>query len=275
MFSWSWKPQAGMYGVYLSMVWILRRCSWSCVCVCVGVWAGGWVVVCVAFWCSLMLSLTFRCILAVIWHALPAFCIAPTVQEHLFNVQCGSLSSIFQSTFVKHFPKHFCEHLPMLAASLGKVVCPFRPTEDGNRFMILRDTTTAVIPSVSIGIICFDNKQLGIGCWEKYKLVWDTFAGTCFKCKQLGHISSECPTIIHKPPVIAVKPPNRILFLPLPLLPLVNPLLVVCLPTIHQASSGKAPAKIPILIMINSAEKGYMPSSWKGGPVEKRAMRFT
>lgn len=95
----------------------------------------------------------------------------------------------------------------MLAASLGKVICPPRPYEDGNRFMILWDTTQPVIPSVSIGITYDDSKQLGIGR-RNYELVWGTFAGACFKCKQFGHISSKCPTVIHKPPAVAVSSPQ-------------------------------------------------------------------
>ncbi|MCO5584508.1 hypothetical protein L7F22_038436 [Adiantum nelumboides] len=99
---------------------------------------------------------------------------------------------------VVNFPDYMREELPGLAASLGKVICPPRPTGNRNRFCILWDTDKPAPPSIAIEV---EDVEMG----ETYfDLKWGVFAGACFTCHTFGHLASECPHVVHKPPPNAI-----------------------------------------------------------------------
>ncbi|MCO5605541.1 hypothetical protein L7F22_059724 [Adiantum nelumboides] len=99
---------------------------------------------------------------------------------------------------VVNFPDYMREELPGLAASLGKVICSPRPTGNINRFCILWDTDKPMPPSIAIEV-----ENVGMG--ETYfDLKWGVFAGACFTCHKFGHLASECPQTVHKPPPNAI-----------------------------------------------------------------------
>ena len=72
-----------------------------------------------------------------------------------------------------------------------------------NRFCILWDTDIPTPPSIAVEV---EGVQLG----KKYfELKWGVFAGACFACHKYGHLASECPTVLHKPPPNALPPQTR------------------------------------------------------------------
>ncbi|MCO5576553.1 hypothetical protein L7F22_030365 [Adiantum nelumboides] len=99
---------------------------------------------------------------------------------------------------VVNFPDYMREELLGLAASLGRVICPPRPTGNRNRFCILWDIDKPTPPSIAIEV---EDVIMG----ETYfDLKWGVFAGACFTCHKFGHLASECPQVVHKPPPNAI-----------------------------------------------------------------------
>ncbi|MCO5578717.1 hypothetical protein L7F22_032562 [Adiantum nelumboides] len=99
---------------------------------------------------------------------------------------------------VVNFPDYIREELPGLAASLGKVICPPRPTGNRNKFCILWDTDKPTPPSIAIEV---EDAEMG----ETYfDLKWGVFASACFTCHKFGHLALECPQVVHKPPPKAI-----------------------------------------------------------------------
>ena len=96
---------------------------------------------------------------------------------------------------VVDFPEYLREQLPEIAAALGKVVCPPRPSGNKNRFCILWDTDKDRPSALAIEVE--DVKGMGA---RYFKLKRGVFAGACFACHKFGHMASECPTILHPPP---------------------------------------------------------------------------
>ncbi|MCO5577736.1 hypothetical protein L7F22_031568 [Adiantum nelumboides] len=106
---------------------------------------------------------------------------------------------------VVNFLDYMREELPGLAASLGNVICPPRPTRNKNRFCILWDTDKPTPPSIAIEV---EDVEMG----ETYfDLKWEVFAGACFTCHKFGHLASECPQVVHKPPPNAIPQSNIVL----------------------------------------------------------------
>ncbi len=78
--------------------------------------------------------------------------------------------------------------LPELMAKIGKVlVAPQPHSSNKRRFCMLWDTSCKRPGWVRMNVpgmrrLCF-------------KLHWETYAGHCFKCGQLGHFVAECPSV--------------------------------------------------------------------------------
>ncbi|MCO5570018.1 hypothetical protein L7F22_023732 [Adiantum nelumboides] len=99
---------------------------------------------------------------------------------------------------VVNFHDYMREELLGVAVSLGNVNFPPRPTRNRNRFCILWDTDKPTPPFIAIEV---EN----IGIRETYfDLKWGVFARACFTCHKFGHLASECPQIVHKPPPNAI-----------------------------------------------------------------------
>lgn len=80
---------------------------------------------------------------------------------------------------VVHFPDMRNE-LPDLAASLGQVICPRRPTGNRKRFCILWDTDVPTPTSIAVEVEDIDIEE------KYFELKWGVFAWACFTCQKFG-----------------------------------------------------------------------------------------
>ena len=79
----------------------------------------------------------------------------------------------------------FWESLPKWMSQIGKVlVAPHANLLNKCRFCMLWDMSCKLPRWLSI-----DASRFSQFC---FKLQWETFAGHCFKCNQLGHFMAEC-----------------------------------------------------------------------------------